>query len=293
MKTIRYVVSILMLGICINFYGSDIHAQTQRDASKTYLIIKNDGSRYTGKIISEDAREVTLLTSNLGEIAIPKHEIREIRELEDNEVNEDGSMRNSQTFATRYFLSTNGLGIDKGENYIIWNLFGPDAQFGVSDNVSLGIVTTWFGTPILGSVKYSYSLSDKAHLGFGTLLGTGSWTNLEAFIGLPFVSITTGDTNKNFTLSAGYGFISEPSYSEGSLLFSVAGMTPINDKLSFVFDSYFLPLRDDYGTLALIIPGLRFQTEERKAFQLGFAGVAFDGELAPFPFPMIQWFRKL
>lgn len=103
MKTIRYVVSILMLGICINFYGSDIHAQTQRDASKTYLIIKNDGSRYTGKIISEDAREVTLLTSNLGEIAIPKHEIREIRELEDNEVNEDGSMRNSQTFATRYF----------------------------------------------------------------------------------------------------------------------------------------------------------------------------------------------
>lgn len=293
MKTIKYVVSILILGTCINFQGSDIQAQTQRDASKTYLVIKNDGSRYTGKIISEDAREVLLLTSNLGEISIPKHEIREIRELESDEINADGSMKRSQTFATRYFLSTNGLGIDKGESYIIWNLFGPDAQFGVSDNVSLGIVTTWFGSPIIGSVKYSYPLSDKTHLGLGTLLGTGSWAALDAFVGLPYASITTGDKSKNFTFSTGYGFIAEPSDSYGRMLFSIAGMTPINDKLSFVLDSYFVPFGGSGETGALIIPGLRFQTEERKAFQLGFAGVAVDGELAPFPFPMIQWFRKL
>ena len=279
--------------MCINFQHSEVQAQTQRDTTKTYLIIKNDDSRYSGKIISEDAREVILLTQNLGEIAIPKHEIREIRELEEKELNADGSIKASQTFATRYFLSTNGIGIDKGDSYIIWNLFGPDAQFGVSDNVSLGIVTTWFGSPIIGSAKYSYSLSDKAHLGVGTLLGTGSWTNLDVFFGLPFASITSGDANKNFTFSVGYGFVAESSNADGRMLFYAAGITPINDKLSFVFDSYFLPFGEDLGSGALIIPGLRFQTEERKAFQIGFAGVAVDGELAPFPFPMIQWFRKL
>ena len=292
MKKTKYIAAILFLGIGLNLLGSEVQAQTQRDTTKTYLIIKNDGASYTGKIVSEDSREITLLTTTLGEIVIPKHEIKEIRELQDNEVNQDGSLRRSEAFATRYFLSTNGLGLEKGESYIIWSLFGPDAQFGVSDNVSLGVLTTWFGTPIVGTAKYSHQLSEKTHLGLGTLLGTGSWAALDVGFLLPFASITAGDATKNISFSVGYGLAYGEGESAGSALFSVGGVSKMNDKLSFVFDSYIMTdIEGESG--ALIIPGLRFQTEENKAFQIGFAGVVYDGELAPFPFPMLQWFRKL
>ena len=44
---------------------------------------------------------------------------------------------------------------------------------------------------------------------------------------------------------------------------------------------------------ALIIPGLRIQTSEDKAFQFGFAGIITNGDAVPVPIPMIQWYRRL
>ena len=44
---------------------------------------------------------------------------------------------------------------------------------------------------------------------------------------------------------------------------------------------------------ALIIPGVRLQTNDDKAFQIGFAGAYFDGDVVPLPIPMVTWFRRL
>jgi hypothetical protein len=45
--------------------------------------------------------------------------------------------------------------------------------------------------------------------------------------------------------------------------------------------------------LIVLVPGLRLQTRQNSAFQFGFAGAIYDGEVAPLPIPMLQWFRKL
>ncbi|MFM7311392.1 MAG: hypothetical protein ACKOZY_12345, partial [Flavobacteriales bacterium] len=90
----------------------------------------------------------------------------------------------------------------------------------------------------------------------------------------------------------------------------------ISKKMSFVFDSFVL-MRGPYQTYtdyiydpntgnynpvterrrasggALIIPGLRIQTSEDKAFQFGFAGILTSGTSNPIPIPMIQWYRRL
>lgn len=70
-------------------------------------------------------------------------------------------------------------------------------------------------------------------------------------------------------------------------------MSKLTDKFNFVFDSFIITGSSEDKGAALLIPGIRIQTQENKAFQLGFAAVAADGELNPTPFPMIQWFRKL
>jgi hypothetical protein len=92
-------------------------------------------------------------------------------------------------------------------------------------------------------------------------------------------------------------------------------MHNINEKLSIVFDSFIMPPGgyrnevefhiDQYGNpytvnvarrnpgFAILVPGIRLHTDHNRAFQFGFAGIVSKGELLPFPFPMVQWFRKL
>ncbi len=272
---------------------SDLYAQTSSDTTKTYLIVKNDGTEFVGKIISQDAREVIIVTKKLGEIIIPKHEIKRITELKEEDLTEDGQLKPSEIFSTRYFITTTGAPLTKGESYIIWSLFGPDIQFGVSDNFGAGIMTSWLGSPIIGSAKYSIPLGENKNLGLGTLLGTGSWTSPDYGFALPFAALSFGNAQKNISFSAGYGATWGADISGGRALFSVAGMSKINDKFSFVFDSFIISGTgsDDGG--ALLIPGIRIQTDPDKAFQIGFAGVAAAGELVPFPLPMLQWFRKI
>jgi hypothetical protein len=97
-------------------------------------------------------------------------------------------------------------------------------------------------------------------------------------------------------------------------------MTKIGKKLSLVFDSFIMlagksvtTTRTDYiynpvtminepttiteadkkPGVALLIPGIRLHIDENRAFQFGFAGIYAEGEFAPFPLPMIQWYRRL
>ncbi|MEQ8525760.1 hypothetical protein [Gracilimonas sp.] len=289
MKSSKLWVAFLSLFLIAGFV-TQIHAQTESDSTKTYIIIKNDGSRYVGKIISQDAREVILLTRELGEIAIPKHEIKEMRELSEEEITDDGRLRRESTFATRYYISTNANPISKGENYIIWNLYGPDVQFGVSDNFGIGLMTTWFGSPIVGSAKYSFYKKGNLGIAVGTLLGTGSWAEPQYGVAVPFGSITFGEIDKNISISLGQGLAFGPGVSESTTLISFAGMNRVSDRVSLVVDSFIFT--GEYPA-ALIIPAIRLHSGPDKAFQLGFAGVAADGELLPVPLPFLQWYRAL
>ena len=321
---------LIMQSVYLNLIVSAQEQQENNQAPQVrHIVIKNDNARFIGVILHEDAREVLILTENLGEVAIPKHEIREIRELKPGELR-DGIFIGEEMFATRYFLTTNGLPIKKGDNYIQWNLFGPDFQFGLADNFGIGVMTTWIAMPVVGTAKYSKNLGEKTNLAIGGLLGTGSWANPGFGLMLPFGAITYGDRFHNINLSVGYGglFYTEEVYNpntdrsvtnkhrEGRFLFSIAGMTKLNAAISLVFDSFFMTsgphrttteweydyMNDRYveistrkrsSGLIVLVPGIRWQTKPDSAFQFGFAGARFEGEFEPVPLPMVQWYRKL
>jgi hypothetical protein len=278
----------------------------------------------------------------MGLLYIPKHEIKEIAEIK---IGEKGA--NGELFATRYFLTTNGFPVKKGDNYIQWNLFGPDFQFGIADHFGVGVMTSWVGMPIIGTAKYSLELAKNLHGGLGFIGGTGSWAFPETGLLLPFGFLTVGNRVNNVNLSAGYGALftertetifllqnvptdystnswtsTSRTYndSEGRFLFSIAGTFRLNNKFSFVFDSFvMLPgkettaqvLKEEYVNgnrkvtysldnivnerfpLVVLVPGLRFQASANSSFQFGFTGVHFDGEFIQVPIPMVQWFRKI
>ncbi len=328
--------SMLLFLLTFFFFETAISQEVSLpESSKIFLVTKNDGTEFLGEILSRDAREILIKTEKIGEVYIPKHEIKSIKEV-NPKLYEDFS--SEELFATRYFITTNGLPIKKGENYIQWNVYGPDFQFGIADNFGVGVMTSWAAIPIIANAKYSIRLGEKTSMALGALAGTGSWALPDFGLILPFASFTFGNRKNNINLSAGYGalFYTRENYnpityasfdekfSEGRVLLSIAGMAKINSKFSLVFDSFISPFGNEVArtewedkgyydqskeeyvpnwvsktvkekspSLALILPGIRWQMDANKAFQFGFTGCYYDGEFVPFPIPMIQLYRKL
>ncbi len=308
---------LLLLSILMVVLNSIVYGQS--DTSKYYIVTKTDGKKITGKILSQDAREVLINTPKLGQIIIPKHEIDEIKECSAEEVNDSNEL-----FSTRYFLTTNGFPMKKGESYVQISLYGIDYQAAITNRINVGIMTSWFAIPIIGTIKYSKQINENLHLGTGLLLGTGSWGAPSFKLALPYGVATYGNTSTNITLSLGYGSISNKfdtydylsntytskNQTHGNFLASIGAKVKLSEKLSFVFDSFYVPNGSSTTTLEsdingspiytttkndflLIIPGLRYQTSYSKAFQFGFAGLSYGGSFAPVPIPMVQWYRKI
>lgn len=317
------VFSFILFSAYFNTAISQIEEDSVRKVdNKIYVVETSDGTIFMGTIIHQDSKEILILTKDRGEISIPKYQVKSIKELDPKQVNSKGEFVPNEVFSTRYFITTNALPLEKGENYILWNLFGPDFHWGVGKNFGLGIMTSWIGMPIIGTAKYSIKLGEKTSLGLGLLAGTGSWA-LPRFGGvLPFGVLTLGDRKANINISGGYGYMSfgfrnnsSASFSGGTALASIAGMVKVGKKFSLVFDSFIIPgigyktvtdynnynpTTGTYGTKVvrktgggLLIPGLRYQIQPDAAFQFGFAGLIVDNEVIPFPLPMVGWFRKI
>lgn len=293
MKT---AVCILMM-IVITLITYSQNDTIQKNDSTYSRIVKTDGEEIIGQILTSDKREILIRTLNGRELYIPQHVIKEIIVVEEKDFNHKGEFIGEDKFSTRYFITTNGLPIKKGEHYVQWNLFGPDFQFGVGKNLGVGVMTSWMGVPVIGSIKKSFQLSEKAQFAVGGLVGTGSWAGPSVGGALPFATLSFGTRRANIAFSGGYGSIWADGDASGRGLASVAGMVKISPKLSLVFDSFILtPKQEENYTrdmVGLFIPGLRWHQEEGRAFQFGFMGLAVNGELMSLPVPMLQWYRSL
>jgi hypothetical protein len=292
MKTSSLIFALFCLFTAFLNQKSFAQADTAKAISpKLYIVTTNDGGQFQGKIISQDSKEILIDTKDRGQISIPKYEIKEIKEIKENELTATGEYMPVEVFATRYFITTNGLPIEKRENYILWNLWGPDFEFGIGKNLGVGVMTSWVGVPIIGSIKYSIQLAPKFNMALGGLLGTGSWAEPSFGLALPYVALTFGDRKSNLSFSGGYGSVVYEGESDGRALLSVAGMTKVGKKVSLVFDSFIAPKTADLSGFSIYIPGIRLQTESNKTFQFGFGALSFEGEITPIPF--VQFFRKL
>ncbi len=277
--------SILVLFFVLLFSShSSLLAQTF-DSTKVYVVIKNDGARYIGKITSDSPKEVIIITKEIGPIAIPKHEIKQIKEYL------EGDEYSKELFSTRYFVSTNGLPIKKGDSYYQLTLLGPDIQFGIADNFGVGLITTWIGSPTVISAKFSGDLKKDIHYAIGTLIGGTLWEGMGGiFTVLPFASITYGDEKGNFNIASGYGYISADGESRSQFMISFGGMRKVTKNGTLVFDSFAFPTSTT--TYFVFVPGFRIQTSANTAFQLGFPGVLTLENSTPLGFPMFSWFNK-
>jgi hypothetical protein len=355
---------IIALSIFCLFSSQQAFAQapsTSSPATDTtkYVVTKNDGNEYVGLILSDDGREVLIETQMLGKVYIPKSDIKSIRKLDYTEdVQKGGEVSTAGVFTTRYQFTTNCFPIKKGENYAMINLYGPEVHFAVHKDFSVGVMSTWIGSPIALALKYTRGTANpKINYGVGSLLGTSGYLNSgRGFGGLYWGMITYGDRRSNATLSVGFGHFNDGNnytylqtiYEPGTYvsvdgsapllpissienvqggfaaqapIIGLAGQTKVGKKASFIYDCMYIMGRtrsneqsidyiyDNTGwqlqqvvvgpwnpgftnrqNLLIVMPGMRFQRSDSKAFQISLAGVIAQD--MSFPLPMASWFYK-
>ncbi len=326
----RIVFIILFLSLSFNFVAQDT---SSNDTVKKFLIILNDGTQKSGKIISDDGRELLLDSDKIGRIYIAKSSIREIKEFKQEEiVVMDGEIILESPFTTRYAFTSNAFPLKKNVNYAMISLYGPEVHFAVSNKLSLGIMSTWIGSPLALNAKYSLPSNRKnINYSLGIIAGTSGYIfKGQGYGSLGWGTLTIGNRMQNFSLSAGYGSVgnfSDAAKFRGGALFSIAGITKIGKKASLIFDSMLsftqknedvvvnhktIYTSDPWGgsysqqvdilenkkvnnIAFFLMPGFRFQSTENKAFQVSLAGVIniHNSDITSFPIPMCSWFYKL
>lgn len=345
-KLMNNYLRLLLFTLTLSLVHFNSFGQTEGDTVKVvkHKIVKHDGTTYIGVILSDDGREVLIETKELGKIYIPKSEIASMKEISEEDSLVKGNFREAGPFVTRYYFTNNALPIKKGEDYAMVHLFGAEAHFSVANNLSFGVIATWIASPIAAVAKYSIPTgNEKINFSLGTImLSSGYLFQAKGWGGLHWGSFTYGVPGKNFTLSSGFGYVdlidNDRSRKESGLdqlnrasVSSIAGILPVGDRASFIFDSMisvserrnytttgsyydsegnFVPGITTYNSgtqvSAFLMPGIRFQKYERRAFQVALAGVihyssigfsSYNGESSPrtisFPVPMCSWFFKL
>ena len=341
----KYKLSILFLVLFLSIFQFDSIAQPENDTvvSTLHKVITNSGIEYIGELISDDGREILINTETLGRIYIPKSEIKSMTKIKSPEKIVDGRYREEGPFTSRYYFTTNALPIKKGEDYAMIHLYGPEVHFALTNKFSLGVMSSWIASPIGLAAKYSFNTNnEKLNLSLGTILLHSGYirvNNKSSLGGLHWGSITYGSTINNISLTAGYGytnfrFDNGIQYAEmlglkkltSAPIVSIAGIKQVGKKASFIFDSM-IALHEhinyqrifisggDFVILynrgmqasAILMPGVRFQTTERQAFQFAMSGVLRYSEvgfnyqetitedtqkLSSFPMPMCSWFFK-
>lgn len=251
----------LLTLICI-ILSSSISAQevsSDKDENEKIVVVtRTDGQEYVGVIISDDGREVLIDSKSIGKIYIAKSDIKSIVKLDDTKSVINGEFQPTGPFTTRFAFTNNAFPIEKGENYAIVNIHGPEAHFAVSNKFNVGIISTWIASPMVLAMKYSFSDNDSSnvHYSFGTLLGTTGYLNsFKGYGGLHWLSMTMGNRKNNVTFSSGYVYLQsgvsvanvgvfegvEPTTSlrpmtHGGIV-SIAGIYKVGAKASIIFDS--------------------------------------------------------
>lgn len=203
---ITHIITLIFVFFQFSIIAQDIDST---DSKKLVLITKNNGGEFIGEIISDDGREILLMTTTIGKIYINKSDISGITLVDEKSTNKvGGEFRAEGPFTTRYFFTNNSLPIKKNEHYAMIQLYGPEVHFSVSDKLSLGIMASWIASPIALASKLCLYSKNNIHISLGNIFGNSGYIEQgKVFGGLHWLTITKGDRMKNFSFSAGYGYI--------------------------------------------------------------------------------------
>lgn len=235
------------------------YSQTEIVGNK-YIYEFRDGTTIIGIFVKAESGNVYINDLKGEEIYIPKVMIGQIHEVTDENL-KDGEYWFPNLHDSRYFFSPSAFGLEQGEGYYshsYWLLW--QAQWGVTDEFSIGGGTSIFGMPTSVNAKYSFNIGSgsNAAVGWfyvGDLFGW-SGGDVGALVNMPYAVFTKGSRENNFTFGVGYN-ISPDLHPSERTVFNIGGTFRTGRRFAFVFEGWvFNPADEDYTLLGG--PGIRY-----------------------------------
>lgn len=303
-------------GIVILFFTcvayNTVFAQSEEIASSVnkadttqidYIVELVNNSIITGKKVSDDGREVGIMTSDKGLILIPKYQIRTMS-IASSMPTVSGKRVFPNPHPGRYYYSPSGIPMKKGEGYIqsIYYL-AFQAQYAISDNWSIGAFTPLWAAPFLVNVKYTKVLGEsddkKQNLYFATGIQAGSLSYIDpgTWLGVGYAGLTFGNPESNISINGGVLGVSSRYYSwtwdqysretETRPAISICWSTRVSSTASFMGEFWYV------GNLVVGGPGMRFYSGRKNAIDIALLGAYnIDWGGGGFGVPFVSWTRK-
>jgi hypothetical protein len=231
-------------------------AQGTQDSIKSQIETM-DGNEYIGIILNQSPESIRLKTEVLGEITIPRTEIKRITPLSATK-SKGGVYWLDNPQATRYFWAPNGYNLKAGEGYYqnVWVLFNQ-AVVGLTDYFSAGIgmvplfLFEGAPTPIWVTAKFSLPVvENKFNLGAGALLSTVVGEDANASFGILYGISTFGSKDRNLNIGLGWGFADGEMAKNPTL--NISGMIRTGARGYFITENYLIGTPDETVVISMI-----------------------------------------
>jgi hypothetical protein len=234
-----------------------LKAQNTIDTSDVWRVVMINGNEFIGNVTGTDDKTIFMKTSQLGEISIPRAEIKIMQKL-DKQKFVSGSYWAENPQSCRYFWAPNGYGLRKGEGYYqnVW-VFYNQASYGVSDYFSIGAAVLplfLFGgtpTPAFITPKFSIPLvRDKVNIGVGAIAGTVLGASETGAIGIVYGVSTFGNHDNNLSVGLGYGF-AQGEWAQKPLI-ELSGMLRVSRSTYLMSENYFISFGENGFSLVSV-----------------------------------------
>lgn len=308
MIILKHVLALAVFCCSFDSVMSQVNSQPTIDSSNTadttlkYVVVElENNTSITGKKVSDDGREIGIMTVDKGLILIPKYQIRTIT-VSATMPTVGGKRVFPNPHPSRYFYSPSGIPLKKGEGYIqaIYYL-AFQGQYALTDHWSIGVTTTYIACPLLINVKYTNTLHQSAdgkkniYLATGIQAGSLTWINPGSYLGIGYAGLTFGNTESNITINGGVlasssngGYYSNRRSSASQPAISLSWNQRVSSNASFMGEVWLL------GNTIIGGPGMRFYSGRKNTVDfaiLGGADLSYGDGI--FGIPFISWTRKM
>ena len=287
MKKLTLTTVVLLLTI------STIFSQTN-EVGKKYIYEFRDGTTIIGTFDREEQGNIYIKDLEGKENYLPRVMVAQTHEVTGDNLR-DGEYWFPNMHDTRYFFSPSAFGLEKGEGYFghsYWLLW--QAQFGITDELSIGGGTTFWGFPATLNAKYSFNINKDFNyaLGWfwvGDLFG---WTEGEmgSLLNMPYMVVTKGSKENNITLGIAYNFATpfedwrdNEIESSKRLVLNMGATFRASRRFAVVFEGWVL---NAFGEEPEVMggPGIRyFRKINRVTARNGAGAKTWDFQLMHFP----------
>jgi hypothetical protein len=239
------------------------------DPALVYAVTLTNATTLIGRITLVSADSVRVVSSAMT-ATVARREVRSVRAYPATALH-DGVLWPENPHATRLLFAPTAIPLRRGESYVadFW-IFFASAATGITDRFTLGAGMSLFPLDnftdnlFYALPKYTVISQPRLKVALGALMASVPWSSNDdggrrrQSLGILYGVATTGSTESNLTLGAGWGYVGGTLANKPVI--TVGGQHRATKRIALISENWFIPF--DNGGGGFVSYGVRMLGEK-------------------------------